>query len=140
MELLTKEVRKNLPPLYGNEGKGTEAKAVVKFFTPDSNWTWWASEASAIVWKNGEKVYVSLDKIAVYHTAEGKDWYATFDDATIKVADVIFFGLVNGFDCELGYFSLKELESVRGPFGLAVERDLYFKPTSLSELQQKHGR
>ncbi len=34
---------------------------------------------------------------------------------------------------ELGYVSLAELQSVRGPFGLQVERDLHFtasKPIS----------
>ena len=35
---------------------------------------------------------------------------------------------------ELGYFNLSELESVRGPMGLPIERDLYFEPTSLEEI------
>src|SRR5918995_3948362 len=44
MQLLTKELRKKLPKLYANEEKGMEALALVKFFTPDSSWTWYASE------------------------------------------------------------------------------------------------
>ena len=44
MHLLTNAIRQRLPPLYANEEKGTEAPAVVKFFTPDSSWTWYASE------------------------------------------------------------------------------------------------
>tara|TARA_R100001530_G_scaffold6526_2_gene7603 strand:- start:2 stop:271 length:270 start_codon:yes stop_codon:yes gene_type:complete len=88
--LLTKANRKALAPL------GSEAKiAVVKFFTPDSSWTWYASEF------------------------DGKD---------------TFFGLVDGFEKELGYFSLSELESVRGKLGLPIERDRYFRPTPLDEL------
>jgi hypothetical protein len=43
-----------------------------------------------------------------------------------------FFGYVVGLEAELGYFSLRELESVRGPLGLKVERDLYFEPMPLS--------
>jgi hypothetical protein len=41
----------------------------------------------------------------------------------------IGFGLCDlGLGCpELGYVSMSELESLRGPLGLAVERDLYFK-------------
>lgn len=39
---------------------------------------------------------------------------------------------------ELGYFSLTELEAVRGPLGLPIERDLYFKPATLNELQDRH--
>ena len=43
----------------------------------------------------------------------------------------IAFGLADlGMGCpELGYVSLSELESVRGPLGLAIERDLYFTAT-----------
>lgn len=37
-----------------------------------------------------------------------------------------FFGLVDGHEKELGYFSLPELEEIRGPFNLGVERDRYF--------------
>ncbi len=42
------------------------------------------------------------------------------------------YGYVKGLESELGYFSLKELESVRGDLGLEVERDLSFKPMLLS--------
>lgn len=96
MNLLTKELEKKLPALYSQDGN-PEAKAVVKFFTPDSNWTWYASE---------------------------------YDPETRT-----FFGLVDGFKKELGYFTLDELESVRGGFGLPVERDRYFTPTKLKELK-----
>jgi hypothetical protein len=46
------------------------------------------------------------------------------------------FGLVQGQEEELGYFTLKELEEVRGVMGLPVERDLYFKPVKLSEIKK----
>ena len=46
----------------------------------------------------------------------------------------ICFGLVDGMERELGYFSLKEIESVRGPLGLPVERDLYWEPKTLEEI------
>lgn len=48
-----------------------------------------------------------------------------------------FFGLVEGFATELGYFSLSEMESARGPLGMSIERDLYFKPTPLSKINPK---
>ena len=44
MELLTEEIRKQLPPLYSQDKLGGKAVAYVKFFTPDSSWTWWAIE------------------------------------------------------------------------------------------------
>lgn len=87
----------------------------MKFFTPDSNWTWYASEGSFV----DEDGYFDTDKPKV---------------------DYLFFGLVSGFEVELGYFSLSELEKLSGPFGLYVERDLYFTPKSLGELMEKHHR
>lgn len=100
-KLLTKELREQLPKLYTGEELGLKAMALVKFFTPDSNWTWYASE---------------------------------FD------GDDLFFGLVSGHEVELGYFSLSELEGVRGPLGLLIERDLHFKSKTLEELQALHER
>jgi hypothetical protein len=50
------------------------------------------------------------------------------------------FGLVSGFDLEIGYFSLKELQSVKGPMGLPIERDLHFEPKSLRELRDQHKK
>jgi len=40
VSLLNKEGREALPALYANEEIGLKALARVKFFTPDSNWTW----------------------------------------------------------------------------------------------------
>lgn len=45
-----------------------------------------------------------------------------------------FFGYVVGNYKEYGYFSLKELQSVKGPVGLKIERDRYFKPTKMSQV------
>ena len=44
------------------------------------------------------------------------------------------FGYVKGLEDELGYFSLSELESLEGPFGLKVERDKYFEPKPFSKI------
>ncbi|MGB2829966.1 MAG: DUF2958 domain-containing protein [Phycisphaerae bacterium] len=95
MQLLTKEIRGKLLPLGSQDSKGGQAVAYVKFFTPDSNWTWWATEF------------------------DGED---------------LFFGLVEGQEKELGYFSLSELQSARGPMGLAIERDLHWTPKTLAEI------
>ena len=47
----------------------------------------------------------------------------------------LFFGLVEGFESELGYFSLREMQEVTGPGGLKIERDLHFKPVKLSTVK-----
>ena len=46
------------------------------------------------------------------------------------------YGYVQGLENELGYFTLEELESIHGPLGLAIERDMWFKPTSFSDIKR----
>jgi len=58
-------------------------------------------------------------------------WYATEYNPEEK----LFFGIVHGFEKELGYFSLDELEQLRGKFGLGIERDLHFQEKLLSEIK-----
>jgi len=69
---------------------------ILRMFTPDSNWTWYATE---------------------YYPDTRQ-----------------FFWLVVWFEKEWWRFSLDELENIRWPHGLSIERDLYFNPTRLSEL------
>jgi len=109
MKLLTEAIRKTLPPLHSQDGKGEEAIVHAKFFTPDSSWTWFATEGEPITDENGSEV------------------------------DFLFFGLVYGLEKEYGYFSLKELESVRGPMGLEIERDMFFTPRPLRECKDPCG-
>ena len=104
MKLLTQEIRRQLPALYAQEGKGGKATALVKYFTPSSSWTWYVVEGEPVL------------------------------DESQKEIDFQFFGLVDGHERELGYFNLSELESVRGPMGLPIERDLYWKPKTLEEI------
>jgi hypothetical protein len=120
--LLDQASRERLPKLYANEEIGLNALAQVKFFTPSSNWTWYASEASAAM-KDG--TYKALTDV---------------DPNDPEIEDVIFFGLVDGFELELGYFSLSELEDVGGGLTLPIERDRHFTPTTLKELQDKHRK
>ena len=46
------------------------------------------------------------------------------------------FAMVHGHEKELGNVSLSELESVRGPMGLKIERDMHFTPTKYSEIEE----
>jgi len=59
-------------------------------------------------------------------------WYVTEMDPETKEC----FGLVDGFERELGYFNLDELASIKGPGGLKIERDIAFEPTPLNNLLQ----
>ncbi len=56
-------------------------------------------------------------------------WYATEFDGEDQ-----FYGLVCGLGHdELGYFSLSEMKSVKGPFGLGIERDRHLGPLTIGE-------
>ena len=100
MELLTQEIEKRLPALYSQE-EVEDPICVLKYFTPDAQWSWFIVE--------GEK-------------REDGNW--------------LFFGKVVSPmvpEGELGYVTLSELENVRGPLGLPIERDIYWKDTPLSK-------
>lgn len=60
------------------------------------------------------------------------DWYAIEFDQ-----EDLFFGLVRGFDTELGYFALSDLEENCGPMGLKIERDRYWEPRRLSQVREQ---
>ena len=47
-----------------------------------------------------------------------------------------FFGMVHGFEKELGYFSLKELQSLKIGMIPMVERDINWRARRLSELKE----
>ncbi len=59
-------------------------------------------------------------------------WYATEFDGKDT-----FFGYVRGDENEFGYFSLSELESIKRPFGLGIERDLHFGKHMLAEAMKE---
>jgi hypothetical protein len=59
-------------------------------------------------------------------------WYAIEFDG-----DNLFFGLVLGFERELGYFTLAEFEEVNRAAGFArIQRDKDFRPTPVREIQR----
>lgn len=62
-------------------------------------------------------------------------WYIT--ELSLEDNDTCF-GYVIGLENELGYFSLSEIEAVRGHLRLPVERDLGFTPTKLSAVKRSH--
>jgi len=111
MKLLTKEVKKALPPLYSQEHTA-DPLVTVKFFDPTGSFTWYAYEGS-FVNENGVQC------------AEGE-----------QSVDFLCFGLVDGLEKETGYFSLNELQSVRVRYGLGIERDLHWKPVPVSTLKK----
>jgi hypothetical protein len=102
MKLLTAEITRKLEqtPLYSQENN-ENPEIIVKFFTPDSSWTWYVTEGR-------------------------------FEEGTW-----LFFGLTDtGREQELGYFTLAQLEEVRGQFKLPVERDMHFNGKKLNDVRK----
>lgn len=85
---IIKKFEKN--PIGSQDGKGLEAKVLVKYFNPCGRGTWLITEA--------EK-------------QEDGDW--------------LLYGYCHIYEWEWGYVSLRELESIKLPFGLTIERDIY---------------
>lgn len=71
--------------------------------------------------------------IAKYFSiASGWKWYAVEFDGHDT-----FYGMVAGYENELGYFSLLELDTLYWGNVPAIERDLYWTPMSMAELISK---
>ena len=111
---MTAELAKRIEkyPLYFQDGKGSSAKILCKFFTPMANFTWYVLEGNKL-----------------------------------PDGDYEFFGIVDGYEREYGYFRLSELKglkksiTIRGVrFDMSlVERDMYFKSATVGEVLGKWG-
>lgn len=66
-----------------------------------------------------------------FFPASGWTWLVT--EGEVETNDFLFYGYVIGFESEWGYFGLRELEEVEVR-GLRIERDLYFEPTSFTNV------
>lgn len=66
----------------------------------------------------------------------GWTWYV-FEGSRQEDGDFLFFGAVHGFVNELGYFSLRELESAKKGSLSLIERDTSFTPTTYGEIKKK---
>jgi hypothetical protein len=95
--------------------------------------------------------WLAVEMPALYATEEDTDplvrcklftpdsrwtWFLTeSSSAAPDGTPAMAFGLTCGPEDELGYMSLEELRQVRGPLGLQVERNLWWKPPPLSEVR-----
>ena len=68
-------------------------------------------------------------QVKFFHPMSNWTWYGVEFDPDNQV----FFGFVQGFENEWGYFSLNELEEVNVK-GLGIERDRYFEPTKFKDM------
>lgn len=136
MKLLTKEIQDRIPGLYETEDVNLEDKMChIKYF---AHWRWYAVEAN-VEGKDtkGNPISIPLNQFEDA-ICELNSPYKTKDGQVIWVDDIRFFGLVEGFEAEWGYFMLSELLGINiPPFGLGIERDLYTAlPKLVSEVRK----
>ena len=131
MKLITKEIEALFKKI-GRQESNSNPIVVAHFFNPCGPGNWWATEMFYVVRKeptNGEMKLIEVEASKMNGEIEG------------VVVDMIFFGYVSihgDFCDEWGYFGLSELQSVKcPPFGLGIERDLYFTPEPISKVCPK---
>jgi len=109
MKLLTQAIIKTLPPLYSTKLVPLAEQIVRVKFF---------NPCGAGTWL----------------VIEGSEEIA--DDGT---RDWLFWGLAKLQCAEWGYFSLSELLTFRGPFGIGIERDLWFEPAPIGAIAEREG-
>lgn len=113
-KLFTKEIQSGAWkfPLHSQDEKEDEALVWAKYFHPAGRYTFYVTEMNIEM----------LESLGNRQIVEGTA-----------------FGFVRsplGSDCdELGYVDLNEMASLRGRFGLGIERDMYFTPCTLGEIR-----
>jgi len=131
VKLITKEVE-GLFKKIGRQEKVDDPIVVVKFFNPTGAGTWYATELIYLIRRKHEDGEPEMLEVEASKIDQFKDY---------EVVDMLFFGYVSIFgdhNDEWGYFRLSELESVKcPPFGMGIERDLYFDPKPISKVCPK---
>lgn len=104
--LLTKALKRKLPAIYAQDGKGDEAIVHVKLFSPYSDHYYYLTE---------------------YDPTTNQAFGLTY---RLSMSDQDPAG-------ELGYISIEELETLHCHGLPLIERDCYFKPTTIGKIKAK---
>lgn len=68
---------------------------------------------------------MDAEVVVKYFNPTGRGAWLITEGEKMENGDWEFFGYCHIFEWEWGYVRLSELESVRLPFGLGIERELY---------------
>jgi hypothetical protein len=104
LRLLPYAIRENLPILGSQRRLGGEAKALLRWSTPDGSHEWYVTEGSARRTPEGEAV------------------------------DYLLYGLVVGQDRQFDYFWLSDVMVCHDSLATRVERDFRWNPKRLDEI------
>jgi hypothetical protein len=77
----------------------------------------------------------------VWYVLEDSEYFADDDKTKPSEYKVVFGATSLGYGLELGDISLKELEDIKLPFYLYIERDICVEPLkhTIGELRKMHG-
>ena len=84
------------------------------------------------LYETENKGWEAIAQVKYFSLQSDFRWYVTEFDG-----DDTMFGLVQGFDTELGYFSLKELQDIKFMGIPGIERDFSWKPKTLKEIKEE---
>ena len=88
---------------------------------------------------NDDTAELGIDELTVqvkfFNPTGGGTWYVYSYDPDERIG----YALCDLDFPELGAFSMDELESYRGRFGLGIERDMHYSPRPLREVMDKVG-
>ena len=126
MKLITKDIAAARSAAYAHSAVTGESglDVVAKFFTPWSNCTWYISE--------GLPVNDNGDELA-------PEAVSLIDPDSVNWHLFGFCDIGDSINAELGYVMLSDLKSLKGPAGMAVERDLYYSGT-MADVLASYGR
>lgn len=91
----------------------------------------------------GKSITDEIQIVVKYFTPDAAATWFIVDGEELENGDWRLFGFCDlGWRdlAELGYVMLSELQEVRGKLGLAVERDLYFPPTTLQDVLDQYRK
>ncbi len=129
MKLITAATAPLLIAAYQHSAcTGKSGQAVLaKFFTPWAGCTWWITEG------------MPVDEAGQPVAVEYLDWLAS--DADRYNWHLFGFADIGAPECaELGYTMLAELQAVRGPGGLRIERDTNYGCHNIDDILIEYGR
>lgn len=78
-----------------------------------------------------------MARIHLFDLSSDWAWYISSYDSDTRIA----FGLVHGWEWEYGYIDMEEIAKYEGRMGgLPIERDAYWKPIPLREVERMELR
>ena len=78
----------------------------------------------------------NADIIVKFFNPMGKGTWYVLEGEKQADGDWLFYGIVDLYCREYGSFLLSELESIRLPFGLGIERDLHFNNKKVADIKK----